>query len=56
MMAYMNRRALALSLSTGLMHYWSRSRRKIWMTGAEKTIDMDDSEDDERHCEEEPAE
>jgi len=33
MMAYMNRRALALSLSTGLMHYWSRSRRKIWMKG-----------------------
>lgn len=33
MMAYMNRRALALSLSTGLMHYWSRSKRKIWMKG-----------------------
>jgi len=33
MMAYMNRRALALSLTTGLMHYWSRSRRRIWMKG-----------------------
>lgn len=33
MFAYMNRRALALSLSTGFMHYWSRSRRKIWMKG-----------------------
>lgn len=33
MMAYMNRRALALSLSTGFMHYWSRSRRKIWVKG-----------------------
>jgi len=33
MFAYMNRRALTLSLSTGFMHYWSRSRRKIWMKG-----------------------
>ena len=33
MIAYMNRRALALSLSTGVMHYWSRSRRRIWMKG-----------------------
>lgn len=33
MVGYMNRRALALSLSTGLMHYWSRSRRRIWMKG-----------------------
>ena len=33
MLGYMNRRALALSLSTGLMHYWSRSRRRIWLKG-----------------------
>jgi phosphoribosyl-AMP cyclohydrolase len=29
----MNRRALELSLSTGLMHYWSKSRRRLWMKG-----------------------
>ena len=33
MVGYVNRRALALSLSTGLMHYWSRSRRRIWLKG-----------------------
>jgi phosphoribosyl-AMP cyclohydrolase len=33
MLAYMNRKALAKSLSTGFMHYWSRSRRKLWMKG-----------------------
>jgi len=33
MLAYMNRKALAKSLSTGFMHYWSRSRRKLWKKG-----------------------
>ena len=33
MMAWMNRDALARTLETGLMHYWSRSRRKLWLKG-----------------------
>lgn len=33
MMAYMNREALEKSLETGRMHYWSRSRGKLWLKG-----------------------
>jgi len=33
MFAYMNEEALRLSLETGLAHYWSRSRRKLWKKG-----------------------
>ncbi|MBV8901740.1 MAG: phosphoribosyl-AMP cyclohydrolase [Verrucomicrobia bacterium] len=33
MMGWMNREALARTLETGLMHYWSRSRRKLWLKG-----------------------
>ena len=33
MMAWMNRESLGLTLSTGKMHYWSRSRGKIWFKG-----------------------
>lgn len=33
MVAFMNRNALSKTLSTGLMHYYSRRRRKIWMKG-----------------------
>lgn len=33
MVAYMNREALMRTLMTGLMHYWSLSRRRIWMKG-----------------------
>lgn len=33
MFAWMNREALQKSLATGLMHYWSRSRRKLWLKG-----------------------
>lgn len=33
MVAHMNRRALIKTLTTGLMHYWSRSRRKLWLKG-----------------------
>lgn len=35
MVAYMDREALLRTLKTGLMHYWSRSRRKLWMKGEE---------------------
>ena len=33
MQAFMNREALILTLETGLMHYWSRTRRRIWLKG-----------------------
>jgi phosphoribosyl-AMP cyclohydrolase len=33
MMAWMNAEALAKTLETGLVHYYSRSRRKLWRKG-----------------------
>ena len=33
MLAWMNREALAQTLSTGEVHYWSRSRMKLWRKG-----------------------
>jgi len=33
MMAYMNRKSLRLTIETGLCHYWSRSRKKLWKKG-----------------------
>jgi phosphoribosyl-AMP cyclohydrolase len=33
MVAYTNREALEKTLSTGYAHYWSRSRKKLWMKG-----------------------
>ncbi len=33
MMAWLNREALAATLDTGFMHYWSRSRGKLWFKG-----------------------
>jgi len=33
MMAYANEEALQKTLSTGYAHYWSRSRKKLWMKG-----------------------
>ena len=33
MIAYMNREALALTLSTGIAHYYSRSRAELWKKG-----------------------
>ena len=33
MVAYMNAEALALSLETGIAHYWSRSRNALWKKG-----------------------
>jgi phosphoribosyl-ATP pyrophosphohydrolase/phosphoribosyl-AMP cyclohydrolase len=33
MMAFMNKEALDLTLETGLMHYYSRSREKLWKKG-----------------------
>ena len=34
MLAYMNAEALALTLETGRVHFWSRSRSEIWRKGA----------------------
>lgn len=33
MLAYANREAVEKTLLTRLAHYWSRSRRKLWMKG-----------------------
>jgi phosphoribosyl-AMP cyclohydrolase len=33
MMAWINREALAATLATGWMHYWSRSRQELWRKG-----------------------
>ena len=35
MFAWMNVEALALTLATRQAHFWSRSRRKIWLKGEE---------------------
>lgn len=35
MQAYMNREALILTLTTGKTHFWSRTRKKLWMKGEE---------------------
>jgi phosphoribosyl-AMP cyclohydrolase len=34
-LAWMNRDALARTVSTGEAHYWSRSRHKLWRKGEE---------------------
>ena len=33
MVAHMNEQALALTLETGIAHYWSRSRNALWKKG-----------------------
>jgi phosphoribosyl-ATP pyrophosphohydrolase/phosphoribosyl-AMP cyclohydrolase len=33
MLAYMNREALQRTLATGMAHYWSRSRARLWQKG-----------------------
>lgn len=33
MLAYMNEQTLRQTLETGVMTYWSRSRRKVWVKG-----------------------
>lgn len=35
MLAFMDEEALRRTLGTGMMHYWSRSRRRLWMKGEE---------------------
>ena len=50
--AWMNREALKQTVATGEVHYWSRSRKKLWHKGEEsghvqkvKTIRLDCDED-----------
>ncbi len=33
MLAYMNRESWEATLKTGKVHYWSRSRNKLWLKG-----------------------
>ncbi len=33
MFAHMNEEALRLTIETGIAHYWSRSRRRLWRKG-----------------------
>ncbi len=33
MMAYMNAESLAKTMETGIAHFWSRRRQKLWMKG-----------------------
>jgi phosphoribosyl-AMP cyclohydrolase len=33
MMAWMNQDSIERTLATGLMHYWSRTRQKLWLKG-----------------------
>jgi len=35
MMAWMNRASLEKTVATGRTHFWSRSRRKLWVKGEE---------------------
>ncbi len=35
MLAHADRAAIALTLKTGLVHFWSRSRRRLWKKGEE---------------------
>ncbi len=33
--AFMSREALQLTLTKGKMHYWSRTKKRIWLKGEE---------------------
>jgi phosphoribosyl-AMP cyclohydrolase len=35
MFAFMNAEALSLSIETGIVHFWSRSRSSLWKKGSE---------------------
>ncbi len=35
MLAYMNPEALEKTKQTGYVHFWSRSRKKLWLKGEE---------------------
>lgn len=33
MLGYMNKEALAITQKTGLVHFWSRSKKRLWKKG-----------------------
>lgn len=33
MLGYMNRKSITKTLQTGRVHFWSRSRRRLWLKG-----------------------
>ncbi len=35
MLAYMNKESFLKTIETGKVHYWSRSRKKLWLKGEE---------------------
>lgn len=35
MLGYMNKESLQKTIETGLVYFWSRSRKKLWMKGEE---------------------
>jgi phosphoribosyl-AMP cyclohydrolase len=41
MFAWMNAQALAVSLDSGIAHFWSRSRQKLWRKGEESGNELD---------------
>ena len=52
MMAWMNKESLKITINSGEVHYWSRSRKEIWHKGATsgliqdvKNIFIDDDQD-----------
>ncbi len=44
MFAWMNREALRLTVETGIAHFWTRSRQKIWKKGEESGNVLDIAE------------
>src|SRR5438105_5721786 len=35
LLGFMNNEALTKTITTGIVHFWSRSRKKLWMKGEE---------------------
>jgi phosphoribosyl-AMP cyclohydrolase len=44
MFAWMNEQALTASLKTGIAHFWSRSRQKLWRKGEESGNELEINE------------
>lgn len=44
MFAWMNEAALAASLETGVAHFWSRSRKRLWRKGEESGNELEIAE------------
>ncbi len=44
MFAWMNEQALTASVTTGIAHFWSRSRQKLWRKGEESGNELEITE------------